>query len=207
MTIYNKEQIMREAVDRCLAELYYFAQPSVENIEEAIKIEGDSEESSFINKHYISTEDYKEIVEKYIRIYNIESGFKDHCEIIIDDFESGYAVDKYIKNEGEPGYRGYESKPNLSEQIGEESAQKVIEIIKNRKNFYRFDREADCFRFTMMNYSPTSNKSRVIEYWKSQGKEIEIIDRDPTYNYERFYLGLSEESINELIAEERSLNE
>lgn len=207
MKIYNSKIIINEAVERCLAELYYFAQPSVENIKEAIEKEGDSKENPFINKHYLSTEDYKYIVEKYIDIYHLESEFKDHCDVIIRDFKEGYSVNKYIKNEGEPGYRGYESKPSLSEEIGEENSKKVIDIIENRKQFYRYDRQAKSFRFTIMNYSPTSNKQAVLDYWKSQGKEIKIIDRNSDYNYERFYLGISEDEINQLIEEEKALKE
>lgn len=203
MKIYTQSDIKSEMVERCLAEMYYFAQPSVENIKEAIEKEGDLEQFPFHNKHYLSNESYKYIVEKYIQLYRLEDDFREDCDLLIDNFKEGYNVDKYIEpKDGSPGYRDYDKKPNLATQIGEENAKIVIDIIENRKNFYRFNRLCESFRFTMMNYSPTSNKQTVIDYWKSQGKDIEIVDYNPEYNYERFNLGMSEEEIQELIEEE-----
>lgn len=204
MKIYNTEDIEKEAINRCLAELYYFAQPSVENLEETVK-EEDNKDHPFYRKHYLSQEALEYIVNKYTTMYNIKNDFVRHCDIIIDDLENGYTVDKYIEpKDGSPGYRGYEKKASLASEIGEDNANKAIEAIKSRRNFYRFDRDYERFKFTLYNYAPTSNKQDVIDYWKSQGKDIEIIDYNPDYFYERFDLGLSEETIQEIIEEDEA---
>lgn len=203
MKIYNSEKILSEAVERCLAELYYFAQPSVENIEEAVKKEGDSQDEPFYQKHYLSKEDYEYIIDKYIKMYNLEDYFKQDCNVLIRDLKEGYSVNKFT----EYG-RDYERKPNLETQLeSKEIADKVIDIIENRKNFYRFYRDGEKLRFNILNYGPTSNKQQVIDYWKSQGIDIEIKDYNPDYNYERLELGLSDEEIQEIIEEEEKENE
>ena len=58
------------------------------------------------------------------------------------------------------------------------------------KEFYHFDREETDFNYSVaLGASPTSNKETVIEYWKSQGKDIEIIERNPLLIWERDYYG------------------
>lgn len=202
MKIYNEEKILKEAVDRCLEEMYYFAQPSVENMKEAIEKEGDSEEEPFFQKHYLSSEDCKYILNKYINIYHLNEGFKNDCNIIIEDMLEGCYSCKEEKNENDVPVRL--KLPKLSELIGEDNTNKVIDFIRDRQNFYRFDRFHSQFYFTIINVSPMSNKEKVIDYWKSKGIDITIEDRDPEYNYERFYLGYTEEEIKQLIKDEEN---
>lgn len=187
----TEKELKKEIITRCLDEMYQASQPSI-TWEEVSKTENG------INEHYLSSEEYKFILEKYADMYNLKDQFMNDCDILIHDAEEGYSVDKYIEGDGDsPGYRGYEHKPPLKEQVGEEMADKFIEFIKSRRNFYRLDKGYTQFAFTVMNYSPNSNKETVIETWKEKGKDIEIIDRDPEWNYERYYLGWSEEDIEE----------
>jgi hypothetical protein len=62
----------------------------------------------------------------------------------------------------------------------------VIERIEQCRNFYRHGTEEGEFRATvaLVCGSPTSNKEEVIEYWKSKGVDIEIIDRNTDEYYD-----------------------
>lgn len=182
-------------IEECLDELYQASQPPC-TLEEL------KEDKEGYMHHYLSHEDCKYIIDKYVNFYNLEDKFKDHCDILIRDITKGCSKDKWIEGkDGFPGHRGYEEVPPLEDKIGIENVDKVVDFINMRRNFYRFNRKCESFYFTTWNYSPTSNKESVIEYWEKQGKSIEIVDRDPTYNYERYYLGCSEEDIKELINE------
>ena len=65
----------------------------------------------------------------------------------------------------------------------QEITETVLNTITNCKEFYRFDREESDFNCSVaLGASPTSNKETVIEYWKSQGKNIEIIDDLAAYS-------------------------
>lgn len=196
----TQQKFEEERIIRCLDEMYQASQPPI--TWEEVK-----NNENGINEHYLSQEEYKYILEKYNDLYRLEDNFIRDCDILIRDAEEGYSVDKYIKEEDGPGYRGYEKMSSLKEQVGEEMANKFIEFIKSRRNFYRFNRVWEQFNFTVMNYSPCSNKETVIDTWKEKGEDITIIDRNMDYNYERYYLGASEEEIQELIEEENYFRE
>lgn len=198
----TQEQFEQERIIRCLDEMYQASQPPI-TWEEVKK------RKNGLNEHYLSNEEYKYILDKYNDLYRLEDDFIRDCDILIRDAEEGYSVDKWIegRTEDDPGHRGYEKKPPLKEQVGEEMANKFIEFIKSRRDFYRFNRVWEQFNFTVMNYSPNSNKQMVIDTWKEMGEDITIVDRNMDYNYERYYLGASEEHIQELIEEEQYYNE
>lgn len=194
------KNIVDEAIVKCLDHMYRASQPSI-TWEELNNIKDDPD---IIHHYYLSQEDYKYISNMYAEYYRLKDTFKEHCDILINDIIEGCYKDKYISSNGDsPGYRDYEKVLPLKETLGEEIVNKVIEFIKERKDFYKFDRDYHSYLFTVMNYSPTSNKQTVIDYWKSKGIDLEIIDRDPVYNYERYNLGCSEEEINEIIEEEK----
>lgn len=197
-----KLDIMNEAIERCIDEMYRYAQPSItlKELQEIIKKETQEtgEVPKVYERHYLSTEECKAIIDKYINAYNFEDKFKDHCDLIIQDMTKGCSKDKYIEGEnGSPGYRGYEKVKPLSSEIGEENLNKVVEFIKMRKDFYKFDRKANTFLFNVWNISPYSNKEKVIEYWKSQGKDIEIKDRNKDDMWEVHEYGMTWEDWEE----------
>lgn len=195
--MFTKEDFNKDLYFKCLNELYEASQPSITFDQIINKSKADGE--AIYKQHYLSNEECKYIIDKYVDLYNLDSKFKDHCDLLIRDIVEGCSKDKYIKPNGDkPGYRSYEKVPPLEEIIGKEAANKVIEFIKMRKDFYRFERQRENFEFNMWNFSPCSNKQTVIDYWKSQGIDIKIEDRDPTYNYERYYQGASEEEIAEI---------
>ena len=81
--------------------------------------------------------------------------------------------------------------PKLGELIGEENAAKVIDLITDIRDFYRFDREEEQFDWmtTLMTAVPTSNKKTVKEYWASKGKDIvfkDDMDKDALWELDEY---------------------
>lgn len=189
-----KLDILTEAIERCLDEMYRYSQPSItfKELEELSKKEAKEkgEPQPVYERFYLSSKEYETIINKYLEAYNLNDPFKYHCDLIIDDMKNGCSKDKWIEGkDGFPGHRGYEKVPPLSEEIGEDNLKKVTDFIKMRRDFYKTDRNASKFRFTVMNYSPCSNKQTVIDYWKSQGKDIEIEDRNEDDMFDVHYYG------------------
>ena len=68
--------------------------------------------------------------------------------------------------------------------------------IKECKNYYRFDKTQEIFDYHIcLGASPTSNKESVKKYWESQGKSIEIEDRNPLLLWEMDYYGKDFEEV------------
>lgn len=225
MTKYSltRRKILTEAYERCLKEMYEKATPSVDITEYYNKIKSgeitkeDQEKSPIYNRHYLSHEEEKYIVKKYHDAYRLDPEFADNCNLLLSDMEKEVPVDKYIEaHEDEygyhPGYRGYEDRPPMIERVKtklqelgmdctQENAQALTDLFRDfiieRRDFYHFDRDAEKFDCSIwLGPCPTSNKEAVIKYWKSQGKDIEITDRDPEklWYYDE---GWTEEEIEE----------
>jgi hypothetical protein len=180
MTPINRRKMIEEAILKCYKELYKMAQPSAD-LDELIRLAKEGKEDSkmpFYRQHYLSQENYVYICDMFMDAYNIKCPWEDHCDTVISYLENGGKKDKYIKPDNAPGYRGYEDTPKLSDVIGEENAKKAIDLIKECRGFYRLNSEENSFRFTVMDASPTTNKQEVIDYWKSQGKDVKIKDID-----------------------------
>ena len=200
----TRRDVLAEAVHDCYKEMYAKAQPSADwdQIIQDFKDGKYPKDTKIYERHYLSQAEYLYITEKYMEAYRIKSEWKSDCDLIIDYLEKGGTKDKWIDDvvheNGfvEPGHRGYEDVPPLKEQFFElmkkwdcsESAKnmaeqlydKAMETIKECRNFYKFDREEGDFKYTCaLGASPTSNPQTVIDYWKSQGKDIEIEERCP----------------------------
>lgn len=189
----EKEDILWEARMRCMKEMYAKAQPSVDYDEiysyyKKCKEEGKEPERIY-NRYYLSQEEFTYIRQKYVDAYMMHNPFREDCDLIIDNMEKGTIRNKWIPEHTDkygthPGYRGYEDVPSLKEIIGEENANKVIEYIKDRRDFYRYNTDEEKFTFSVtLSDSPTSNAEEVIEYWKSQGRELKIDPRHYDDNY------------------------
>lgn len=191
----TRDNIMSEAVYRCYKEMYANAQPPAD-YDELLKLakEGkDDRNDPIYNHHYLSEKEFSEIIEKYLHAYGMEEEFTSDIEALerwLDD----PVIDKYIERDGDnPGYRGYEHLPKLSELIGDEHAKIVMDYIDKCKHFYRFNRDEQQFRMAMcFGASPTCNKKTVIDYWKKQGVDLDIKERSDTDIYYRYYEGLEE---------------
>lgn len=198
----NRHDILLEALKRCYDEMYRKSQPSVtweevnQNVIDNKYGEGVKDAYNF---HYLSQEEYKDIRQKYMNMYNIHNDWKENAQLMIDYLSNGGTKDKWIPEKihedgsKEPGYRGYEKVPPISElihdilkeYIGEENCEEVRDKITNKvlevtnwcKDFYRGDREESQFIFSVMDLSPNINKDTVKENWEKLGESIEIIDK------------------------------
>lgn len=185
----TRKYILERAVEECLDEMYRKSQPSI-TWEEVLKghKEGKySENNTVIDQHYLSQDEYTDIKERYMHMYNIHNDWKDSADLMIEYLEKGGTKDKYIpavtdETGYHPGYRGYEKTPKLidalkeflSEEDAQKATEKVFELMNDCKNFYRGDAEESSFSFTLMNYSPNSCKDKVQEFW---GDKVKIYDR------------------------------
>ena len=177
-------------------------------------------------RHYLSHEEFKHILGKYKDAYNIKSHWVDDIEVLENYIKEGGSKDKYFEaytdenGNYHPGHRGYEKVAPLREQLSKlfynsdfytgsemnEASEELINDLHNEvtniidtcKNFYRFDREETSFDCSVaLGPSPCSNKDTVIEYWKSQGIDIEIEERNPLLLWDMDYYGDSFEEVME----------
>ena len=172
----NRNEIIESAIIDCLNEIYMASQPSItfdelQNMYKKQKGLGNSNEI-LCDHFYISKEEMDDIIESYMSAYNIRENWNSNIELVTTYLKDGGTKDKYIKEEGFPGYRGYEKTPKLEDVIGKEASDKVFELINDCKNFYRFDREESEFKFNIFNYGPSNNLEHVREYWKDKGVKI-----------------------------------
>lgn len=200
----TRRGLLSNVVHDCMKEMFQKAQPSV-NIDDYIKKIKDGEITDdtrpyIYQRHYLSEKEAKYIVGKYLDAYRMRNEWTSNIDLLVKDLREGCTVDKYIDDYTDeygnhhPGHRGYEKREPLQKRIAnilEENAIKddtivkalsdeVFNYIENRRDFYRFDREEEQFNWSIfLGACPTSNKEDVIDYWKSQGKDIEIVERDP----------------------------
>lgn len=223
----DREQIIQKAYTECMAEMYAKAQPSADYYQllEDAKNGKIGKDERVYERYYLSYEEFIHIRDKYVKAYGLQETWKSNIEVLEDYLINGGTKDKYIQSRTDadghyhPGYRGYEKVKPIKEQIekilndgfasGEVSPfvknvikDKIVETVLNTisdcKEFYRFDREEADFNCAIaLGASPTSNKETVIEYWKSQGKDIEIIERNPLLIWERDFYGDEFEEVME----------
>jgi hypothetical protein len=219
----DRDVILQQAIDNCYEEMYQKAQPSANYKELIEKIKSgelkDSSEDPLYKKYYLSQEEFEYIRNKYKEAYNIKSVWKNNIELLESYLTEGGTKDKYIPSRMDedgyihPGYRSYEKVKPLVNQIEElignkELAESITKLIINNitdcKEYYRFDREENSFDWQVaLGCAPTSNKEEVIKYWKSQGKDITIEDKNPLTFWERDYYG---DEFEEVMIEEYGKN-
>lgn len=173
----NRDKILEKAVHDCYREMYRKAQPSANYDDYIRKIKNGEipRETRIYERHYLPEKQFEYIVEKYKKAYNIQTTWKENCDIILRDLKEGGLIDGW---DDKLDCRGAEHTKPLKEIIGEDNANKVIELIEGFRNFYRFDHEESSFNFTMyLGCGPTSNPKTVIDYWKSQGVDITIDEK------------------------------
>ena len=206
----TRNEILTRAIHDCYKEMYAKAQPSGDwdQIVQEFKDGKRNKDERVYEQYYLSQEEFTYIVDKYLDAYNIKEQWKDNVKVVEDYLNNGGVKDKYIPDEYDEngelvsmGHRGYEKVPPIKEQIRKiidsylentelnqtrqdltnDIADKVMEIISTCKNFYQFDKEESQFRITTaLGASPTSNPEIVKRYWKEKtGEDIEIEERNP----------------------------
>lgn len=159
----NRRDVLSEALEKCLKELYSLAQPKVEwdDFLQQNKNwkEGDPRPYEM---YYLPQDICKEIVEDYVYAYNMNDHCHDHFDVLINFFNDP-VIEVYDKELG----RHYEHQDSLKNIIGEESFKKIEEYVKMAKDFYNRNWELSSFNMSVyLGPSPNSNKEKVIENWK-----------------------------------------
>lgn len=202
----NRNQILCQAVDECMREMYLKSQPSADfdQLVQDIKDGKIDKNERIYERYYLSQDEFKYILNKYKEAYRINKEWVPNIEVLEDYLKLGGNKDKYIPEKIDedgfkhPGYRGYEKVPSLIEQFksyladkysdkevaskyAKELANIVLTTISDCKDYYKFDREEDDFNYSIyLGSSPTSNKESVKKWWKeNKGIDIEIEDRIP----------------------------
>lgn len=203
----NRDKIIKEAIHNCYKEMYAKAQPSAD-YEQLIQDKKDgkideSKDGPVYIRHYLSQEEYDYILDKYLDAYRLRKEWESNITVLENYLENGGFKDSYVDEEIDedghrhPGYRTAELVSPIKDQIsdimrefdcseaaqevGEDIYNKVMETIKNCKDFYQFDREEDKFRFTIsLGHSPICNKEVVKKWWKEyKDIDLEIEERIP----------------------------
>jgi hypothetical protein len=211
----NREKIIDRAYYECLKEMYAKSQPSVDydQLLSDFKEGRIGKDECVYERYYLSYDEFKYILNKYIDSYGMKEHWNEDITILEEYLNNGGTKDKYIESYTDEdgfrhsGYRGYEKVKPIKEQIREiiideigegDISEKIInrvdkvvmDTISDCKDFYRFDREESNFSCSVaLGSSPSSNPSTAIEYWKSQGVDIEIVERNPLLLWERDYYG------------------
>ena len=183
----TRNDVLTDAVDKCMKELYKYAQPSItwDNFIKENKLylklekewksfrdiyenkESDPEKwdkvkayyEDWIDKsitecigprpfefYYLPKDILKDIADSYVDAYKIDS----HQELLdtietLKNYCKNPIVDKYIKKEGEPGYRGYEHPDNLEKEIV-----KILGDVAIDNEYYQHSLQDKFFEFLDM---------------------------------------------------------
>lgn len=215
----NRQKILEQAFHDCMKEMYAKAQPSVDYdqlLEDARNGKIGKDEKVY-ERHYLSSEEFDYIRNKYIEAYNIKESWNSNIELLEEYLSKGGTKDKYIAAHTDeygyhPGHRGYEKVDSIKKQFNaiiadynlydENMLNKLYDClmntIKNCKNFYRFDREQSSFSCSLsLGASPTTDPNTVKEYWKSQGVDVDIEIRNPLLFWDQEYYGDEFEEVME----------
>ena len=170
----TRNDVLGKAIHECLADMYRWAQPSIDIdklIESGFK---DSKENPLYKRHYLSQDNFIYIRDSFKIAYGIVDDWNDTFETLIDYLVKGGMEDDYKPaTKDRPAYRDYKKVPALDTLIGKEAADKCLEHIKKCQNFYcGHSREVNQFDMTMALGvgSPNSCAKVVEDYWHEHGK-------------------------------------
>lgn len=197
-----KSQILNEAIEACLCEMYRCSQPSADYDklkEEAKEYPEEEKEFPTFKRYYLSTEQFKYILNKYAKAYHLIPEWKNNIETIISDFKEGSKKQEYKKDSYGEMISEYVDTPPLNERIGQENTKKVLEMMDEIEQYHKRDMDARYFSSAIsLGHSPSFNLNEVKEYWKDKGLEMEFEERhcDEDVFFEMDYCGAT--SIKEL---------
>ena len=150
----SREQLLREAAEDCLKDLYKYSIPKIswedfleknkiynKKYKEWEKLEDRPKIKEFCGPkpyefYYLPRDIFKDIVNNYINTYEL-----DHQQELLDTIEilKNYCkepiVDKYIEGkDGEPGHRGYDHPDNLEKELEKIFDNKILPDICKQYN-------------------------------------------------------------------------
>ena len=177
----TRNDVLGKAIHECLADMYRWAQPSIDIdklIESGFK---DSDENPLYKRHYLSQDNFIYLRDIYKDAYGITDNWNDTFELLIDYLVKGGIEDDYKPaTKDRPAYRDYKKVPALDTLISKEATDKCLEHIKKCQNFYcGHSREVNQFDMTMALGvgSPNSCAKVVEDYWHENGKpEFKVKD-------------------------------
>lgn len=199
-----RRDMVEKAIIECLDEMYRESQPSItwDEIQEQARV---NPNRSIWQEHYLPQWKYKDIQEKYMRVYRIKEEWNGNIELLEEYLNKGGTKDKYIPEQIDelgfkhPGYRGYEKVEPIANQIEtilleqlepgsrtESLKKNIVDAVMNTigycKEYYCFNREEISFRFNVSNYSPNSNIEAVREIYAGTdvviNEDVEEIECD-----------------------------
>lgn len=201
--VITRRDIIQEAYDACMREMYAKAQPSADYDAMVAGIKDgtiqDTDKDPVYARHYLSQEEFNYILNKYIKAYGMEKKWNSYVGIIETYLKGGGHRNIYVNNSKElicvPHIKEafteeiYDHFGNIlgedTEKLSEILSNKVLEYVQWCRDFYRVDGEADSFLASIaLGASPTSNPDTVIEYWAKQGIDIDIEWRNPLLLWE-----------------------
>lgn len=221
----NKETIMTRAIEDCMRELYAKAQPSADYDELVEKYRSGEigKDERVYERYYLSEPELRYIVDKYKTAFRLNDRWNEYVEVVENYLSKGGLKDGHDKE----GHRIAKKVPPLSELIKKKLNSElknnveansplidklsksitniVLKDIADCKGFYRFGRrDEDTFDVNIfLGASPTCNKKTVIEYWKTQGVDVKIEDRNPDLLWDMDYYG---DEFEEVMEEEYGKN-
>lgn len=182
----SRFELIEQAILDCLDEMYKASQPSI-SFKELCENSKSNPDDTWYLKHYLSKEQYQDILESYISAYRIKNEFHDDMECVKAYLRDGGTKDKYIRpKDGSPGYRGYEDTPKLSELIGEEHAKIALDLIEECNKFYQPHTEENKFRFNISNYGPCCSIDTVRKQY--EGTDVKIYETKLDEDTEEYIL-------------------
>jgi len=170
----RRDDILREALHKCLVEMYKWSQPSID-LDELIKSNfKDNRENPLYARHYLSQHNFSYIRDAYMNAYGITDDWDNTFELLIKQLLEGGIEDDYKEATQErPAYRDYKKVAPLKDVIscpGEVNT--IIDYIKKCQNFYKGHcRETNQFSCSVaLGGSPNSCAKNVEEYWHIHGR-------------------------------------
>lgn len=208
----TRDDIIKQAYHECMTEMYAKAQPSADYdaILDGVKngTINDSNKEPVYERYYLSQEEFKYILNKYIDAYGMKNTWHPWLYTVRRYFDGKGMRDVWIKEKVDEygfkhrGYRSAENVPHISnafkdilskqldgehfvDTLANELSKVVFEYIDSCEDFYRFDREEGDFSTSVaLGASPTSNPKTVVEYWAKQGVTVDIEWRNPLLLWE-----------------------
>lgn len=164
----TRNDVVSKAAFDCLNDMYKSAYPSItweeyENLHKGLP-KAEAEKKNFYNAYYLPEKVYLEIKDSYAEAYDLKSNLPSTIEILKGYFKKPI-VTAYKKDKDGNSYKGYDH----PEPMDDKSYEVACKYLDMADGFYNWNMYYNAFCFTVMNYSPTSNRETVERWWHDNG--------------------------------------
>lgn len=170
----TRSDVLGKAIHECLADMYRWAQPSIDIDKLITSGFTDSEENPLYKRHYLSQENFIYLRDSFKVAYGIVDDWDNTFDILIDYLVKGGMEDDYKPATKErPAYRDYKKVPPLSDTVDKGIVDLCLTNIKKCRDFYKgHSREVYQFDMTIALGvgSPNSCAEHVENYWHENGR-------------------------------------